>query len=296
MPGKYNRPKWYRFITQLYIRIKDDEVTALGAQMTYFLVLSFFPFLIFLISILSYTSLSSEVFLDQLMQFVPQNTGSAVLNVIQETVASNSGIVFSFSMLTTLFAASKGIKAIMKALDKAYDQTGSRPWWHTQLIALAFTLVLAVMILLALFLLIFGQLLISLILDSLDASAAFNVLWRLLSILLALTVMILSLALMYKYLPQLTLKMKRVMPGALFAAVGWSAISLAFSVYVNNFGNYSKIYGSLGGIIALLIWIYLSSLIILIGGEINATVDYLAEGAVNPKYEDFELKLPWSRK
>ena len=102
----------------------------------------------------------------------------------------------------------------------------------------------------------------------------FNIVWSILRYCIPAVLMFVTFSLIYKYVPNKKLKYKNIRVGALFATIGWIITSLLFSLYVNNFGNYEKVYGSLGGMIALISWLYISTIIIMIGGELNAISNY----------------------
>jgi membrane protein len=144
--------------------------------------------------------------------------------------------------------------------------------------------------------LIFGEVLGRYLLDTLDGGLPFSVLWGWLRYAVAAVLMTLVFALIYKWLPNRRAPLKEVLPGAVFTALGDMVTSSLFSIYISNFTSYTRIYGSIGGIIVLLLWIYLNSVIILLGGELNATVaDYRAH-RLGDEPEFPRLKLPFSSK
>ncbi|MDW7670216.1 MAG: YihY/virulence factor BrkB family protein [Bacillota bacterium] len=257
-------------LKQLLQRIQENELTALAAQSTYYLVLSFFPFLIFLITLITYTPLLREDVLYDLRPFMPEETFDLILQNVRRTMQMRSGTLLSTGMLVTVFLASNGVAALLRGINKAYRSSEKRPFWKVRGMAVILTLVLALIILMSLLMLVFGQLIGNYLFDFLELPDVFRQVWEWARILVSLTVMILVFTIFYKVCPQEKVTLWESFPGAVFTTIGWLILSYGFSYYVNNFGNYSVTYGSIGAIIVLLTWLYLSSIMILLGGEINA--------------------------
>lgn len=269
------------FAKHLYGRFKDDDVPALSAQLTYYLILAFFPFLIFLVTIISFLQLGGNSVLDEFIRMLPADSADSLRKTLREVTENRSGAVLSFGMLGTLWAASNGVGAIMKGLNKAYDEKETRPFWKTRGLSLLSTVVLAVVIAVSIPLLVFGRVIGEYIFRLLSFPQGFELIWGLIRYAFPVAALFGVFAMLYWLIPDRRLTFREVVPGALFAVVGWIASSLLFAVYVNHFGNYSKTYGSLGGVIVLLIWLYLSANILLLGGEINATLAFDKKGAPN---------------
>ncbi|SFD78853.1 membrane protein [Paenibacillus catalpae] len=271
------------FSKNLYSRFRDDDVPALGAQLTYYFILSFFPFLIFVVSLMSFVRLSGDSVVAELIRLLPEQTGEAVQNILQEVTNNSRGTLLSIGMIATLWSASNGVNAVIKGVNKAYDVEENRPFWKVRAISLAATVVLALAILLAIVLLIFGEVIGEFLFDWFDSPVGFGLIWGTLKYVFPISFMIVVFSLLYWIVPNCKIRFKAAVPGALFATFGWIASSLLFQFYINNFGNYSKTYGSIGGIIILLIWLYISSNIVILGGEVNAT---LAGGQAKPSVDN----------
>lgn len=290
--------KAIRLIDDLYCRYEDDEVTALGAQMTYYFILAFFPFLIFLMSLAGYTPLTSEEVLANMADFIPETSALIIVGIVRELLRQRNDALISIGMIATFWAASNGITAMIKGLNKAYDEAETRPWWKIKGIALLFTLAVAAVILLSFSLLVFGHLLGEQMLKlfKVDDPQHYEAVWRIFKYVIPGSVMVVVFMFLYRYVPNRRLTFRGVLPGSMFASFGWIATSLLFSFYVNSINNYSGMYGSIGGIIVLLIWLYLSSILILIGGEINATLTFDKEGRKKPKCKPFSRRLVFWKK
>ncbi|HEY8363149.1 MAG TPA: YihY/virulence factor BrkB family protein [Tissierellaceae bacterium] len=268
--------KYAKFLKQLIYRIREDNVTAIGAQLSYFLVLSLFPFIIFFLNILSFTPIAREDVLHNIIILVPVDLQRLVSTILIETITTSNASLLSLSAITGIWAASKGIMALIRVLNKAYDVEETRAYLELRLVAIIFTLALLALLAIVLLTLVFGEVLGNRLFEFLGIAQNFISFWEYFRILISLFSMIFIFTLMYRYIPSIKngnkISFKHAFPGAVFSTVGWIVTSSIFSYYVNNFVNYSKTYGSLGGIVILLIWIYLSSIIVILGGEINATL------------------------
>jgi membrane protein len=268
-----------QFAKCLYSRFRDDDVPALGAQLTYYLILSFFPFLIFMVSLLGFIELSGDSVVAELIRLLPTEASETISGILKEVVDNSTGTLLSFGMIATIWSASNGINAIVKGLNKAYDVKEKRPFWKVRGISLLATVFLVIVIMLVMVMLIFGKAIGEYLFQWMNYPDGFQLIWGILKYVIPIAAMAAAFSLLYWIVPSRRLKFKEVLPGAVFATFGWIITSLAFQFYMNNFGNYTKTYGSLGGMIILLIWLYISSILIILGGEINAT---LASAKINP--------------
>lgn len=270
--------KWLLFLDQMGFRFTDDNVSSIGSQLAYYLILSIFPFLIFLLNLVQYTPLASNDVLSTLVSVLPGDTANMITDIVNGIINSSSGTLLSISALAGIWTASSGIMHLIKAINKAYDYDEQRSFILLRLVALIFTLILAIVIVLVFGSLIFGELIGVKLFTLLNFSQGFKIIWPALRIGIALLFMMVTFALLYKFAPAFPkgsrTSFKGAVPGAIFVTLGWTISSLLFAFYVNNFGKYSVTYGSLGGIIVFLIWLYISSIIIILGGEVNATIEY----------------------
>ncbi|WP_379153688.1 YihY/virulence factor BrkB family protein [Paenibacillus sp. sgz5001063] len=260
----------FSFSKQLYQKIKLDDVQGISAQLTYYLILSFFPFLIFIMTLIGYAHISVEDKIRDLEQIMPAEAISIIEEILKDVADGRSQALLSFGMLATLWAASKGINAIIKGLNRAYDIEESRVFWEVRGIAFLATLFIGFVVLLSILLLVLGSWLKTQVFLLVDLPYGFQKIWDLLQYAVPLFIMFIVFTLLYWIAPSRRLTLKEVMPGAMFATIGWIITSTLFSIYVNQFSSFTETYGSLGGVMVLLIWLYISSIIILAGGEINA--------------------------
>ena len=259
MLDKLKRSILYKSIRQLIFRYKDADLPSMSAQITYYLILAFFPFLLFLINLLSFTPLSSELLITNFNAFLPLDTAILVKNLLLQTVQAKSKTLLILGMVGSLWAASKGISAIIKGLNNSYNVKENRHFIKLSFIALISTIGVTVMIIFAILMIVFGKIIGSYVFGLIGATALFEIIWSFLSYGIALTIMLITFSLLYRYVPNRRLRFKNTIVGTIFATVGWVTTSLLFSFYVNTFANYSKVYGSLGGVIALISWLYIST-------------------------------------
>lgn len=265
------------FLDQLLFRIDEDGVMATGAQLTFSLILSIFPFIIVFLNILTYTPLVRIEVLNELIFYLPLETQKIIRDFTLEIAKTSSQGLLSIAAILGLWTASSGIQAVIKAINRAYDFKEKRSFIKLRIISLFFTLALMVLMTLVFLTLVFGDLLTNKIFTIIQSDFLLS-LWGYLRLAIPLLYMILIFALLYKFSPcknkNHRISIISTLPGGIFATLGWLTISKLFSSYVNNFGRYAITYGSLVGIILLLIWLYISSIIIVLGGEINATLAY----------------------
>ena len=267
------KPKILYYIKELYLRYLEDEVPALGAQMAYYFLLSVFPFLIFLMTIIRLSPLSSEDVLEPLSNVLPHETYLIVkMNVEQVTERRNLQLM-SIGLATTLWAASNGVGGVIHALNKAYDVREKRPFWIVKGLSILCTIALSLTVLFYFILLIFGRQIGDYMVTA-GLPPSYRDTWEKSRYIVIILMMVMVFALLYHFTPCRRLKWRYAFPGAVFTTVVWLLTSLGFTWYVDRFWNLTLVYGSLGGIIALLVWLYLSATMIIMGGEINAVLAF----------------------
>lgn len=255
---------------ELFKRFKEDEISSLAAELAYFFLLSLFPFLIFLMNLLAYLPLSSDVVLDFVAQYAPGNTMKLIENNVRHIIETQNVTLLSFGVIGTIWSVSNGINAIVRAFNKAYQVEENRHFLVARLMSILLTFAMILVILVALLLPVFGREIGLFIFRAFGFTEVFLTIWNTIRWLLSAVILCIVFTGLYFIAPNKRMKISEAYPGALFATVGWIVVSLLFSYYVGNFGNFSVTYGSLGGVIILLIWFYLSAVIIILGGEINA--------------------------
>ncbi len=274
-------------VRRVWSEILRDGVFDRAAQLSFYFLLALFPLLIFLTSIIGFV-LGSERELRQnlliyLAQVMPPEAFRLTSSTLSEISTASSGAKISFGILATLWAASNGMGAITETLNVAYDVEESRPWWRQRLTAILLTFALSILIVGALIFMLAGAKIAGVIADNYAFGSALMFSWRLLRWPLVLVFVLLAFALIYYFAPNVEdQKWKWVSPGSLFGVFLWLVVSFGFRAYLYFFDTYSNTYGSLGAVIILMLWLYLTGAAVLIGGEVNAVIEHAAAEAGDP--------------
>jgi len=275
-------------LKDLYARFTNDDLLSVGAQVTYFLLLSLPPFLIFLITLLTFTPIVDfQSNIDIIATLMPANVYEILREIINQTIANRSGTLLSFGILFALWSSAHGVAYLIRGINRAYNQEETRPFLKLKAVSLAITLVLTFTIIFSMILIVFGGIMGTQFFHFLGFSDIFLKIWSYFRLIIALIAIILVFIFLYYSAPNRRMRFKEVLPGAIIASISWVIVSFAFSFYANNLGNYTAVYGSLGGIFALLTWIYLSSIIFLLGAEINASLIFSKTGIEKEKFKRF---------
>ena len=261
--------------------IQRDDALGLAAQLAYYLILALFPFILVLVSLmglLGSPELASTV-LDYFQRVMPQQVYELIETYTEGIISGRekSPTLLSFGILFTLWSASGAFAALINALNRAYDVQETRPFWKVRGIAILMTLGLSVLILVGVLLLVVGEPIGRAVADVFGLGGLFELVWNIARWPVALYFMVFTVALLYYFAPDVEQPFRWITPGGLIGVLLWVLASVAFSFYVNNFGSYNKTYGSIGVVIVLLLYLYISSLTILFGAELNATLIRMKE-------------------
>ena len=263
-------------------RIQDDNVFGRAAQLSYYFLLALFPLLLFLVSLLGYFAQAGSDLRNTLINYLAAIMPGAAVTLVHTTLdeISNSagGGKLSFGLLAALWAASNGMGAISDTLNTAYNVKETRPWWRVRLISVLLTTSLAILIVSALAIILYGGTIGDAIASRFGFSYAFTTVWRILQWPIALLFVLATFNLIYNFGPDIRRSQRKFMtPGAFVGVALWLLVSFAFRVYLHYFNSYSVTYGSLGALIILMLWFYFTGVAILIGGEINCEADKACE-------------------
>ncbi|MCR3759643.1 YihY/virulence factor BrkB family protein [Clostridium felsineum] len=263
-----------KLLLNLISRFNEDDVLALGSQLAYDLVLAFFPFVIFLMTLVGHTSLNNNEIVGALSKIMPESAFNLIEATISEVITTRHSQLMSLSLLLTIWSASAGFNAVIKGLNKAYGVRETRNFIKVRLVSIMCTIGMAFVILTMMFLLVLGRIILNYIAYKLGFSYDIITLWIAIRYLIFVSTAIFIFTYLYRYAPCKRLNFIDVLPGAMFSTLNLIVVSLAFAYYVNNFANYSVIYGSIGAIIILLTWLFMVAVIVIFGGEINAVLSY----------------------
>ena len=261
------------FVQDLLYRVKNVDMGGMGAQLAYFFLLSFFPLIIFLVTLLPYLNLKQEQIFEFMENIIPGEVYSMVEGILLEVLSGQNGGLLSIGILGTIWSASKGVDALMKGLNRAYHVKG-RPGFKNRLWSLIFTISLVGVILIALVFPVFGQQIGNIVASYLGIEAGLGPVWTFIRWATPPLLILTVLWTMYWIVPNTDPRIKffHAWPGAILATLGWLGLTYGFSFYINNFGNFSATYGSIGGVIILMLWLYFTGMILIFGGLVNASL------------------------
>ena len=261
------------FVQDIVLRIQRVEISALGAQLAYFFLLSFFPMLIFLVTLLPYLNLETELVYSTLVNVMPDEVYRLIESTLNEILTNRNSSLLSIGIIGTIWSASKGINALFRALNKAYDTEG-RVGVVNRALSLVFTIALVVVVGVALLLPVFGQQIGQFLFSIVGVEEKFIMFWNSIRWTMPLLLIFLVLLGLYWFIPNTDPRQKimGVWPGAIFSTLAWLALTYGFSFYISNFGNYSATYGSIGGVIILMLWLYFTGMILIFGAVLNASM------------------------
>jgi len=269
---------WAALAKRIFTRIKAHDLLGRAAQLSYYFLLALFPLLLFLVTLLGYfAEVGSQLrnsLLEYLATVMPHSAVTLVQSTLEEITRSRGGGKLSFGLLAALWAASSGMGAIGETLNVAYDVKETRAWWKVRMISVALTITLAVLIMTALAIVLYGGRIGDAVAAMLGYSRAFTTAWRIVELPIAILFVFLTFNMIYYFAPNLRRpRWRRSIPGCIVGGILWLLISLGFRIYLHFFNSYSVTYGSLGALIVLMLWFYLTGVAILIGGEINSEIE-----------------------
>lgn len=250
--------------------LKKDRATGLAAQQAYYYMLALFPLLILLIAIVPYLNIDPQKAINVVNKLLPSQSAELLRDNVVKLVSERNGGLLTFGIIGTIWSASSGMNAFIKAMNIAFDVEETRSFIKARLVSIMLTLGLILAFVVALLLPVFGKVIMDTIQSFIHIPEPFDIVFTIVRWVVAIVVMAAVLAGLYRVAPNKHYPFKHVIPGAIFATVVWQLISLGFSFYVSNFGNYSATYGSIGGVIVLMLWLFLTGLALVLGGEINA--------------------------
>jgi len=256
-----------------------DSMTTYAAALAYRIVFSLFPFLLFLVALLAFLQIPQlfEWMREQAALLVPSEAMAQVNNVIEELQTPRGGLV-SVGIVLALWSASVGVMSLIEALNVAYDVPERRPTWRLYLLSLLYTFGLAILLIAAAALMVLGPQAAGWVASRLGLAEVFVTVWNWLRWPIAVLLLMLAVSVVYYLGPNIRQRFRFITPGAILSVVVWIAASVAFGFYVQNFANYSATYGSIGAVVILMFYFYLSAVVLLFGAEINAVIRNHCEG------------------
>ncbi|MEW8986670.1 MAG: YihY/virulence factor BrkB family protein [Bacillus sp. (in: firmicutes)] len=250
--------------------LKKDRATGLAAQQAYYYMLALFPLLILLIAIVPYLNIDPQKAINVVDTLLPSQSAELLRDNVVKLVSERNGGLLTFGIIGTIWSASNGMNAFIRAMNIAFDVEETRSFIKARLVSIMLTFGLILAFIVALLLPVFGKVILDTVQSVIHIPEPYDIVFNIVRWIVAIVVMSAVLAGLYRVAPNKHYPFKHVIPGAIFATIVWQLISLGFSFYVSNFGNYSATYGSIGGVIVLMLWLFLTGLALVLGGEINA--------------------------
>ncbi|MBV9342892.1 MAG: YihY/virulence factor BrkB family protein [Acidobacteria bacterium] len=259
-------------------KLGEDELSTRSASLSYYFILALFPLFLFLVSLIGVfagpNSQLQQSIVSALGRLAPGSASELVRSVVHQTFRYSSGIKLTAGILGALWAASGGMSAVVVSLNKIYQVPETRPWWKQKLTIVALTVALAGLIIVALILALYGGKIGQALFAHLGAGDVFRILWKVLQWPVSFAAMFLSFSLVYYFAPNIEeRKWYWVTPGSAAGVALWLLASLGLRLYLHFYDNYSATYGSLGAVVILMLWLYITGLAILIGGEVNWVIE-----------------------
>ena len=263
--------KFIKIMTGFMNRMAQDHVSAFAAQAAFFILMSFVPFLMLLLPLVTYVSITKDMVVEMILQVMPDagDFRSFLLSIIQEVYDKSTAVV-PISAIFTLWSAGKGLQGLTNGVNAIYHVKETRNYVVTRIRSALYTLVFILAVIGSLILLVFGNSIQKFLTRYIPALARVTAYIIGMRTAVSLVVLALIFLMVYKFLPNRKTSFRSQVPGAVISAVAWSLFSLGFSVYLDYYDGFSNMYGSLTTIILILLWLYFCMYIVLIGAEINA--------------------------
>jgi membrane protein len=278
-----------QLLKRVYHEMDEDEVLTRSAALAYYFVSALFPMIFFLMAMLGLFAQSHDLqssLLNYTARFMPADAYRLVQKTLQEIANHSSGLKLAFGLLLALWSGSGGVVSIMDALNRCYHVKDSRPWWKQRLMAIILTAAISALTIAALAIVLYGGAIVDFVGTHVGLSDIAVITWHIVQWPIALFFVVLSFALLYYWGPDAEQKWQWITPGSVVGVLTWIGASLLFRVYLHFFNSYSKTYGSLGAVIVLLLWLYISGLAIMVGGEINSEIENAAARRGHPEAKE----------
>ena len=269
MPARKRIKNLYELVMDFLKKCSDDHVGAFGAMSAFFILLSIFPFMIFLLTLTRYIPFSKDDIIVILTRMISFEEGSLIKSIVNEIYRKTGTTVSAISIIAALWSSSRGVYSIVIGLNSVYDIDENRNYFAIRLFSLVYTLLFALMISVMLVMWVFGNSLYSYFLQKFPFVVPILGYFMHKRIIFSLIFLTLLFMIIYKWIPNRVSSFRKQFPGALIATLGWVAVSVGCSIYMDNFTNFSYIYGSMAGIMILLLWLYFCMSMVFYGAEVN---------------------------
>jgi membrane protein len=288
-PWKLGGLTFWQLIKRLYQEVIEDDVLTRSAALAYYFVSALFPMIFFMMAILGFFARSHDLqngLLNYIARFIPGDAFNLISKTVREIAVSSSGAKLALGLTLAMWSGSGGISSLMDALNRCYHVKEARPWWKSRLISVGLTVGISGLTIMALIIILYGGKIATFVGSEIGLSSITVLAWRIVQWPIAFLFVVVAFALLYYWGPDARQKWQWITPGSMVGVAVWIGASMLFRVYLHFFDSYSKTYGSLGAVIVLLLWLYISGLAILLGGEINSEIENAAARLGHPEAKD----------
>ncbi len=268
------------FLLRLQREMAYDDAMGMAAQIAFYAMLGLFPFMIFLLSFISTFPLGEKLqplLLTALEDQMPVEAAHYVTNIVMELIPQSNQGLLSFGLLAGLWGASMAVGALITTINRAYNIRPRRNIVTQKFLAIGLTLGLSGVWLLAMTIILVGPQITQLVLEWMGIVSETNTFWTSLRLPMAFLLNLIALSVLYYVAPEAKQRFRWILPGAFTSTLLWLLASSAFRVFLRNFGHYNKTYGSLATVVILMIWLWISGLLFLLGAEINSLMKRMEE-------------------
>ena len=266
---------WFVILKRTAKGFSDNDLSTYAAALAYRALFSIFPFILFLMALLGFLNLPAffDWLREQAALALPPVAMHQIDPVIDQLQQSQGGLM-SVGIVLALWTASIGVRALMNAMNKVYEVRESRATWKLFLLSLLYTVGLAIMMLLAAGFMTLGPQIMSWVASQVGMEQMLVTVWTWIRWPLAIFLLMMAVALIYYATPDVQQEFRFITPGSVIAVIAWLGASVGFGIYVQNFANYNATYGSIGAIIVLLLYFYISAAVLLLGAQLNASIEH----------------------
>ena len=287
----------FELIKRTAKEVIDDDCVSTAAQLAYYFALALFPALLFVVALASY--LPYDVVNDvvsALAPIAPPEVLTIIHKQLESIVSGDQSGLLTVGILGAIWSSSGAMTSIVSALNTAYDIPETRPWWKVRLLAIALTIGLVLFVLLAFTLIVIGPELGRWLETSLGLTGIFDTVWNVARWPVILALATTGVAIVLYYAPDADQDWVWITPGSIVTTILWILFSLGFRFYVTTVGDYTATYGALAGAAILLLWLYLSGLALLIGGELNSEIEHAANPGLKTQQSGRRRFMAFARK
>ena len=267
----------HRVMVRTITEFVDDEMSTYASALAYQMLFSLFPFILFLIALIGFLHLPdffSWLRLQSELVLPPQALEQ--VNPVIDQLQQSKGGLLSVGIVIALWTASAGVRLMMSAMNAAYDVVEGRPAWKRFPLSIFYTIGIAGMLLIAAALMVLGPQVMEWIASQVGLEDFIVTLWTIVRWPVVVILLMMAVALIYYVMPDVKQEFRFITPGSVLAVVVWIIASLGFGLYVKMFANYNAMYGSIGAIIVLLLYFYISAAVLLLGAEMNAVIEHMS--------------------